>query len=113
MALGERSCCRARTPGVRLGGSLIEEFAALENDPVSRFSRFIDEYRREGAVPRQAYPFVYTLLHPLAPLMIGVSASMSGVEFGCFGVHLFGPDLAFLVYRLSMSMDLGNLSSMW
>jgi hypothetical protein len=100
-------------PGVRLGGSLIEEFAALENDPASHFSRFLDEYRRERAVPRQAYPFVYTLLHTMAHHLIGVSASMSGLDLGSFGEHLFVPDLAFLVYRRGMTMDLGNLSSMW
>jgi hypothetical protein len=100
-------------PGVRLGGSLIEEFAAIENDPNSRFSRFLDEYRRERMVPRQAYPFVYTLLHTMAHHLIGVSASMSGLDLGSFGEHLFVPDLAFLVYRRGMTMDLGNLSSMW
>lgn len=99
--------------GVRLGGRLIEEFAALEHDPASRFSRFLDEYRRERAVPRQAYPFVYTLLHSIAHHLIGVSASMSGLDLGSFGEHIFAPDLALLVYRRGMTMDLGNLSSMW
>jgi hypothetical protein len=100
-------------PGVRLGGSLIEEFAALEGDPTSRFSRFLDEYRRERAIPRQAYPFVYTLLHTMAHHLITVCASMSGLDLGSFGEHLFVPDLSFLVYRRGMTMDLGNLSSMW
>jgi hypothetical protein len=100
-------------PGVRLGGSLIEEFAAVENDSASRFSRFLDEYRRERSVPRQAYPFVYTLLHSMAHHLVGVCASMSGLDLGSFGEHLFVPDLAFLVYRRGMTMDLGNLSSMW
>jgi hypothetical protein len=99
--------------GVRLGGSLIEEFAAIEGDPTARFSRFLDEYRREGAVARQAYPFVYTLLHTMAHHLIGVSASMSGLDLGSFGEHIFAPDLALLVYRRGMTMDLGNLSSMW
>ena len=38
---------------------------------------------------------------------------MSGLDLGSFGEHLFVPDLAFLVYRRGMTMDLGNLSSMW
>jgi hypothetical protein len=38
---------------------------------------------------------------------------MSGLDFGSFGEHIFVPDLAFLVYRRGMTMDLGNLSSMW
>ena len=100
-------------PGVRLGGRLIEEFAALDGDPTARFSRFLDEYRRERGVARSAYPYVYTLLHTIAHHLIGVSASMSGLDFGSFGEHIFVPDLAFLVYRRGMTMDLGNLSSMW
>jgi hypothetical protein len=99
--------------GVRLGGRLIEEFAKLSADDDTRFSRFLDEYRREHAVPRYAYPFVYTLLHTMAHHLIGVSASMSGLDLGSFGEHIFAPDLAFLVYRRGMTMDLGNLSSMW
>lgn len=99
--------------GVRLGGRLIEEFATLNSDPDTRFSRFLDEYRREGAIPRSAYPFVYTLLHTMAHHLIDVSASMSGLDLGSFGEHIFAPDLAFLVYRRGMTMDLGNLSSMW
>ena len=90
-----------------LGGHLIEEYAA------SPFSRFLDEYRRERVVPRACYPFVYTLLHTMSHHLIGVSASMSGLDLGSFGEHLFVPDLAFLIYRRGMTMDLGNLSSMW
>jgi len=100
-------------PGVRLGGRLIEDFADMENDPSARFSRFLDEYRRERGVARHAFSFVYTLLHTMAHHLIGVSASMSGLDLGSFGEHIFAPDLAFLVYRRGMTMDLGNLSSMW
>jgi hypothetical protein len=90
-----------------LGGRLIEAYPAVE------FSRFLDEYRRERVFQRSAYPFVYTLLHTLAHHLIGVSASMSGLDLGSFGEHIFVPDLAFLVYRRGMTMDLGNFSSMW
>jgi hypothetical protein len=100
-------------PGVRLGGRLVEDFADMEGDPTARFSRFLDEYRRERGVARRAYPFVYTLLHTMAHHLIGISASMSGLDLGSFGEHIFAPDLAFLVYRRGMTMDLGNLSSMW
>jgi hypothetical protein len=40
--------------GVRLGGRLIEEFARMNGDEDVRFSRFLDEYRRERNVPRLA-----------------------------------------------------------
>ena len=100
-------------PQVRLGGQLIEDFESLERDPDTRFSRFLDEYRREGALTRRPYPFVYTLLHTLAHHLIGTCSAMSGLDLGSFGEHLFVPDLAFLVYRRGTTMDLGNLSSMW
>jgi hypothetical protein len=99
--------------GVKLGGRLIEEYALLQNDPTARFSRFLDEYRKERSVPRHAYPYTYTLLHTMAHHLIGESARLSGLDLGSFGEHIFVPDLAFLVYRRGMTMDLGNLSSMW
>lgn len=100
-------------PQVRLGGQLIEDFEALERDPDTRFSRFLDEYRREGTLTRRAYPFVYTLLHTLSHHLIGTCSAMSGLDLSSFGEHLFVPDLALLVYRRGTTMDLGNLSSMW
>jgi len=100
-------------PGVRLGGRLIEEFADIERDDSTRFSRFLDEYRRERGVARRAYPYVYPLLHSMAHHLFGISASMSGLDLSSFGEHIFLPDLSFLVYRRGVTMDLGNLSSMW
>ena len=91
----------------RLGGRLIEAYSA------SPFSRFLDEYRKEQGRPRTAYPFAYTLLHTVAHHFITVAAAMSGLDFGSFGEHIFAPDLALIVYRRGMTMDLGNLSSMW
>ncbi len=91
----------------RLGGRLIESYPPLQ------FTRFLDEFRRERSFPRVAYPFVYTLLHTMAHHLVGTAASMSGLDLGSFGEHIFVPDLAFLVYRRGMTIDLGNLSSMW
>jgi len=100
-------------PGVALGGSLIEDFADIQNNQAMRFSRFLDEYRREQAVPRRAAAHVFTLLHTAAHHLISVVSTMSGLDLGSFGEHLFVPDLAFLIYRRGSTMDLGNLSSMW
>lgn len=100
-------------PGVRIGGRLIEQFARMYDNEDVRFTRFLDEYRRERGVPRLAYPYVYTLLHTMAHHLLGISAAMSGLDLGSFGEHIFVPDLAFLIYRRGMTMDLGNLSSMW
>lgn len=91
----------------RLGGRLIEAYTGIH------FSRFLDEYRRERGIQRSAYPYVYSLLHTVAHHFIMVCAAMSGLDAGSFGEHVFTPDLAVLVYRRGMTMDLGNLSSMW
>ena len=100
-------------PGVHLGGRLIEDYAEMQNDDDLRFTRFLDEYRRERAMPRRAYPYVFTLLHTAAHHLITVASAMSGLDLGSFGEHLFVPDLAFMIYRRGTTMDLGNLSSMW
>jgi hypothetical protein len=109
----ERIAVPAVAPEVSLGGRLIEDFADMQNDRDTRFSRFLDEYRKESAVTRRAAAHVFTLLHTAAHHLITVASSMSGLDFGSFGEHLFVPDLAFLVYRRGTTMDLGNLSSMW
>lgn len=95
----------AACPSARLGGLLIEGYKP--------FDRFLDQYRRDKTVARDAYPYAYTLLHTMAHQLIGVMSELSGLDLGSFGEHLFVPDLAFLVYRRGMTMDLGNLSSMW
>ena len=99
--------------GVRLGGRLIEEYARLQENSSTRFTRFLDEYKRERAIPRTAYPMVFTLLHTMAHHLVTVASAMSGLDLGSFGEHLFVPDLAFMIYRRGTTMDLGNLSSMW
>ena len=100
-------------PGVRLGGQLIEDYAGLQTDRATRFTRFLDEYRRERTVPRRAYPMVFTLLHTMSHHLITVASAMSGLDLSSFGEHLFVPDLGFMVYRRGTTMDLGNISSMW
>lgn len=55
---------------------------------------------------------VYTLLHTYAHhVMMGVS-EFSGLGVGSLGEYLFPADLAFIVYRRGMTMDMGNLTSM-
>lgn len=95
----------AACPSGKLGGLLLEEY-----DP---FDRFLNKFRHDHAVQRGVYPYVYTLLHTMAHQLTGVMSELSGLDLGSFGEHLFVPDLAFLVYRRGVTMDLGNLSSMW
>ena len=55
---------------------------------------------------------LYTLLHTYAHhVMMGIS-EFSGLGVGSLGEYLFPADLAFIVYRRGMTMDMGNLTSM-
>lgn len=105
--LDENGVGLATAPGQRLGGPLIEAFES------ERFCRFIDAYRKEKFTPRDAYAFAFGLLHTFSHLLIDTVSELSGLDQGSFGEHLFVPDLAFVVYRRGVTMDLGNLSSMW
>ncbi|MDA3807059.1 MAG: hypothetical protein PF440_04015 [Thiomicrorhabdus sp.] len=55
---------------------------------------------------------IYTLLHTYAHhIMMGVS-EFSGLSVSSLGEYIFPTDLAFIVYRRGMTMDMGNLTSM-
>lgn len=93
--------------GMRLGGSLIEEY--------SDFGRFLEGYRERATppTPRSLPNYVYLLLHTMAHHFAHAVVEYSGLEHGSIGEYLFPSDLAFLVYRRGMTPDLGNLSAMW
>lgn len=59
------------------------------------------------------YLAVYTLLHTMAHHIIHTVSEFSGLDLGSLGEYIFPADLAFVIYRNGMTMDLGNLSSMW
>lgn len=55
---------------------------------------------------------LYTLLHTLSHhIMLSIS-EYSGLSVSSLGEYIFPADLAFVVYRKAMTMDLGNLNSM-
>jgi len=59
------------------------------------------------------YDAVYSLLHSYAHhVMKGVS-TYSGLDLSSLGEYVFPADLAFVVYRTGMTIDLGNLSALW
>lgn len=80
----------------------------LEHAPAMR--TFLDQLPHPGA---PSLPLaVYTLLHSFAHhVMMGVS-EFSGLGIGSLGEYLFPADLAFIVYRKGMTMDMGNMTSM-
>ncbi len=55
---------------------------------------------------------VYTLLHTYAHHLMMAISEFSGLGVGSLSEYLFPSELAFIVYRRGMTMDLGNLTSM-
>jgi hypothetical protein len=80
-------------------------------------NRFLTEHDRsspaEGYRPPHLYAATYGLLHSMAHHVMRTMARLSGLDEGGLGEYLFPIDLAFVVYRSGMTMDLGDLSSLW
>ena len=73
---------------------------------------FLDNLPKKGGRP-DPYLAVYTLLHTMAHHIIHNVSEFSGLDLGSLGEYIFPADLAFVIYRNGMTMDLGNLSAMW
>jgi hypothetical protein len=63
--------------------------------------------------PPSLYDAVYGLLHSYSHHAMQGVAAYSGLDVGSLGEYVFPADLAFVVYRNGMTMDLGNLSALW
>jgi len=95
-------------PDARLGSMLIDQYGDAP------FSKWLDEYRgNPRPQSRNAFAYVYTLLHTMAHQFMHELAQVSGLDLGNMSEHLFVPDLAFVVYRRGTTMDLNYLSSAW
>jgi hypothetical protein len=94
-----------------LAGALLESSAAM------RMDRFLTEHRDTVSPndPRQPtlYAATYGLVHSFSHHIISVISKLSGLDEGALGEYLFPIDLGFVVYRSGMTMDLGDLSSLW
>lgn len=97
-----------------------ENAAAFETGPLGsclleymyRMPMFLDDLPGTGQAPHP-YLAAYTLLHTMSHHVIHAVAEYSGLDLGSLGEYIFPADLAFVVYRNGMTMDLGNLSAMW
>lgn len=90
------------TGAVMLGGPIIESA-----EPFGRYFALLNK-----DAPK-TYRYIYTLLHSYSHLFMKSVAEFSGLDLGSLGEYLFPADLAFVVYRNGVTMDLGNLSSLW
>lgn len=91
--------------------------ALLKSSVSMRMDRFLTDHRDTISPndPRQPtlYAAAYGLVHSISHHIIGVMSKLSGLDEGALGEYLFPVDLAFVVYRSGMTMDLGDLSSLW
>lgn len=94
----------ALAPGQKLGARYIEQYGD--------FGYYLQQYTRKGVQPRTIANMVYLLLHTMSHQMIHVVSEYSGLDLGSLGECIFPADLAFIVYRSSLTPDLRNLSSM-
>ncbi|MEQ8857896.1 MAG: hypothetical protein RIC56_04560 [Pseudomonadales bacterium] len=99
-----------------------EESSALSTDSVAttllsnvfEFSQYLDNLpiRTEQRRP-MVHLAVYSLLHTYAHHLIQTVTEFAGLDAGSLGEYIFPADLAFVVFRSGMTMDLGNISAMW
>lgn len=72
---------------------------------------YLEEHDRKR--PATLYTLTYTLLHSYAHHVMHTIAQFSGLDLGSMGEYLFPCDLAFVIYRNGMTLDLGDMSALW
>ena len=82
----------------------------LETAP--HMGAFLDNLPHESLEGPSMPLAVYSLLHTYSHHVMYAISDFSGLGVGSLGEYLFPADLAFVVYRRGMTMDLGNLTSM-
>ncbi len=81
-------------------------------ETVPPMGTFLDELSNESLNGPSMPLALYSLLHTYAHHVMYAISDFSGLGVGSLGEYLFPADLAFVVYRRGMTMDLGNLTSM-
>lgn len=75
--------------------------------------RFLAEHDALASDAPRLYAAAYGLVHSMAHHVIRTLSRLSGLDESGLGEYLFPTDLAFVVYRSGMTMDLGDLSALW
>lgn len=86
-------------------------FAASMLGSVDVMSGYLEEHDRKSNPT--IYLMTYALLHSYAHYVMQGIQQFSGLDLGSMGEYLFPCDLAFVVYRNGMTLDLGDLSALW
>lgn len=101
------SCADANLLGEFQGNN----FAASMLASADVMTGYLEEHERKS-VPT-IYRMTYALLHSYAHYIMQGIQQFSGLDLGSMGEYLFPCDLAFVVYRNGMTLDLGDLSALW
>lgn len=103
----QANAVKADAGDFNVGAAYLEEY--------EDFGEFLDEYkvRDAGSVTRTVANYTYALLHSLSHAFVHAVADYSGLDVDGIGEQVYGPDLAFVVYRKGMTPDLGNISATW
>jgi len=88
-----------------------DNFAAAMLASAEVMSGYLEKHDRKS-VPT-IFKMTYTLLHSYAHYIMQGIQHFSGLDLGSIGEYLFPCDLAFVVYRNGMTLDLGDLSALW
>lgn len=86
-------------------------FAAAMLGSVDVMSGYLEQHDRK--TNPTIHTMTYALLHSYAHYIMQGIQQFSGLDLGSMGEYLFPCDLAFVVYRNGMTLDLGDLSALW
>jgi hypothetical protein len=86
-------------------------FAASMLGSTEVMNGYLEEHDRKS--DPTIYKMTYALLHSYAHYIMQGIQRFSGLDLGSMGEYLFPCDLAFVVYRSGMTLDLGDLSALW
>lgn len=86
-------------------------FAAAMLGSAKQMSGYLEEHERKS--DPTLYSMSYALLHSYSHYVMQGIQQFSGLDLGSMGEYIFPCDLAFVVYRNGMTLDLGDLSALW
>jgi hypothetical protein len=86
-------------------------FAAAMLGSAEIMSGYLEEHERK--TNPTIYNMTYALLHSYAHYIMQGIQQFSGLDLGSMGEYIFPGNLAFVIYRNGMTLDLGDLSALW
>jgi len=86
-------------------------FSAAMLGSVDVMTGYLEEHERQTRPT--IYNMTYALLHSYSHYIMQGVQQFSGLDLGSMGEYIFPCDLAFVVYRNGMTLDLGDLSALW